>query len=431
MARRGYGRGCGECGAAQSDTLRTVGYVEAPVFFMHELIDTLKNNTLHLDCSAMELTQEGTGTPETLKGPGYIGQESDGRLFFKLFSSEAGSPYDSCNPFEQLIPGQMIPPTEYYSLRATDNYQRSWTAQRIRLDIRNGHMEDGRHAVIGSGGLRDIEYIDKHAGAGGGQELRISFFEKVDLPYNQNTFTEKRVAGKLVSQSFCRNVAQFRAAGFACDVTMEDGVTTFVISTDERLPPRMEVRVVEAFQFILASTIWPRVIRIYDSGSEIIRFTSALGSSGKPRMSRPIEQSTMEELTWTWILFDKYLTYILRFIEDGWHPCSRHLYSVSKASVSGVHTEALALGVAVEGICNEVFGHLCKPVPSFLATVMALQKYVKAWPGNGDGNDTIRVRNRLPGLIGMLTQPRAIDRMYLLADWNWIVLLCDFSLADS
>jgi hypothetical protein len=390
------------------------------MYFIHELIDALKKNALHLDCSDMELTQEGTATPEVIKGPGYIRQEADGKLAFKLFSSQAPSSNNFTDPFRDLVLGQLVPATKYYSLRASDQYNREWTTQRIHADVSIGRLEDGRQAVIGSGSLQDIEYLDKHAGEGTGQELSISFFESIEIPYNNVTITEKSVAGKAVSKGFCRNVALFPAAGFDCRVTTESGTTTFVIDTEGRLPPRMEVRVIEAFQFILAKTVWPRVIRTYDSGSEVIRFPSALGASGKPRMTPPIQRSTVEELTWTWVLFDKYLAYILPFAGDGWHPCSRHLYAVSKASVHSVHSEALALGVAVEGICNDVFGHLCKPTPGFVSAVKSLQDYSFAWPGHDSAEDTETLRKRLPGLIGMLTKPRAIDRMHQLAAWGWI-----------
>jgi hypothetical protein len=390
------------------------------VFFIQELIDALRKGELHLDCLEMVLTQEGAESPEVLQGPGYIAQKPDGTLSFTLYSSQRDTSIEFSDPYQHLIPGQLLPPTEYYSLRATDNHRRVWTAQRIRVDVHTVQLEDGRWANTASGLLRDIEYIDRHAGQGTGQELQILFFEKLDLPYNLVSHAETHVAGELVSRGFSRNVARFRAGGFACDVTNDDDVTTFKVTTDGGLPPRMEVRVIEAFQFVFARTFWPRVIRIFDAGSEIIRFTSALQSSGKPRMARPIQQGHLEELAWTWVLFDKYLTFILPFPHDGWHPCSRHLYAVSKASVSGVHSEALALGVAVEGLCTELFGHLCEPQPSLLATVQALREYCRDWPGSESDADTTSVRARLTGLIGMLTQPRAQDRLRFLASAGWI-----------
>src|ERR1700693_1778675 len=101
------------------------------MYFIHELIDALKNNALHLDCSEMELTQEGTTTPEVLKGPGYIRQEPDGKLVFKLFSSQPPSSNNFTDPFRDLILGQLVPATKYYSLRASDQHNREWTTQRI------------------------------------------------------------------------------------------------------------------------------------------------------------------------------------------------------------------------------------------------------------------------------------------------------------
>ena len=60
-----------------------------------------------------------------------------------------------------------------------------------------------------------------------------------------------------------------------------------------------------------------------------------------------------------WRLFDKYLGLVCSQTDDGFHPCSRHVFSVLEAS-GAISARGLALGVAVEGIAKELFADVAR-----------------------------------------------------------------------
>ena len=67
------------------------------------------------------------------KGSGFVRQEEDGSLAFKLYSNEAVAPRDFFEP-STLSAGELIPDKEFFSLTATDVTYRTWQAERILID---------------------------------------------------------------------------------------------------------------------------------------------------------------------------------------------------------------------------------------------------------------------------------------------------------
>ena len=342
-------------------------------------------------------------------------------LVFKVFVTEGSEPSDPLADIQSMVPGTLVSDNHYYSLAARDQYGRHWTTVRIPIDISTGVPEEGRCSTIIMGEIRELEHKETRNNVSSGEALVMFFFEEMELLWTHPTVIQKKIGDKYKSEGFQRNAAIVHVAGHDFLIRNEDKLGSIVeVETDSTLPPSFDVYIVQAFLFVLATPVWPSVIKLYDSSGKRIRLVSKLSPQGRSIFPPPTEINSYPSLTAFWALFDSYLTFLLQNPSDGWHPCSRFLHSAVTASRGGVHSGALALGVAVEGICKALFPSVGKPPPEFSDAVDSLLTYIANWPINGNHDHANGLKRRLPNHISQLKGTGVKDKLLRLAELGWI-----------
>ena len=106
----------------------------------NKLIKHYRDKALSLDFKEIKLTQLGDGNSKTFEGPGYIEQNQDGALNYKLFHNSGIGIKDFFDRFKGIKAGELIPEDHYYSFEGTDIYNREWTSERVDIDY---HSAEG------------------------------------------------------------------------------------------------------------------------------------------------------------------------------------------------------------------------------------------------------------------------------------------------
>ena len=128
----------------------------------------------------MVLEQEGSpAAPVSYRGKGYIRQEDDDTLSFRLYATEIRNT-DAEFSFQRLgatKPGEIYPATEYYTLTAVDTENTTWTSKRLLV---HGNWRSGEDDPIIYGTPHSVE-IDKPTELKE-HTLRLYYFEDAPLP---------------------------------------------------------------------------------------------------------------------------------------------------------------------------------------------------------------------------------------------------------
>ncbi|HEV7225103.1 MAG TPA: hypothetical protein VGN42_20525, partial [Pirellulales bacterium] len=171
-------------------------------------------------------------------------------------------------------------------------------------------------------------------------------------------------------------------------------------------------RIIEALQFLLAERFQWGVIYSVRNGTEEVRLRSQSKQSGRPRLREPIQFFGGHDLTGCmWLLFSKYLEYVLSENTNAWHPISSHVYRACEASCLSLDLQRLGLSVAVEGILASCFKGAAVRDDRDNAAIQELQSHLAPWTGMDGwvGND--RLKERMSGLLGMLGGVSAKERL--------------------
>src|SRR5665213_841664 len=163
----------------------------------------------------------------------------------------------------------------------------------------------------------------------------------------------------------------------------------------------------EAAKFLTAKSVEWRVLQRHDGNRGFIELTSASARSVVTRMDPPITRSINGYWQNGWVLYTKYLEYVLQTTKRSyWNHCTSHLHNAREASANALDAWAVGLAVAVEGMVELV------PFTQDKSEKEKIKKF-KEWI-----LEQIRSRKkfqlfekRMGGLLGMLSNVRLQDRM--------------------
>ncbi len=400
--------------------------ISSPLFNRQEIED-LRQGILEIDCPKMSLKKQSHKDPCTYKGPGYIKQSLEGQFSFKLYSNQKSMPDEYLKKLfskEAIKSGQVIPGHEYYDLKATDLYGRKWKSKRILAKSFFGRQERG---IVLTGEIRELTYEIKAPSSINKARLNIKTFDKIDIPANKPTTSTKTVEEKEILKSFHMNSAEFISCGNKFFLTNEDDLLNVsIVSDKDAFEKNIEMRVIEALQFILARPIRWSILEKSEGKAYIVRIQSKKRDNFELRSQPPINHPTIDYTGHAWKLYDKYLRYILRYKEDDWHPLSSRVYQVILASGYSFFTQALILCTTIEGVLKEEFSKLAHPSSLYLRLMGSAQKHMNQWEkteeikqkikhGKKDIKNTINIVNsRINGLFGLVKIPRVIDTLRVL-----------------
>jgi hypothetical protein len=363
---------------------------------LDELIATFRQLKLHIDCRDMVLVQEGSpATPIRYRGKGYIRQEDDDTLSFRLYATAIEN-VDAASDFTRTLsarPGEIYAPTEYYTLTALDTDNATWTSKQLLV---HGTWRFGEDDPIMYGALTTLA-IDKPT-ASTDHTLRPDYFEDAVLP----TIIDD---------------AQFKAAGVDFSVHKGSGEFRVEARATEELPPNFATRIEESLRFLLARSVTHRVQVSTDRGRFQLELHVARPQSRKPTINPPLTRASPAYYTESWRLFELYLTYVIRETPHPyWNIVSYHLHNACEASANSVDAWAIGLSVAVEGICNLIPMEL---VEDKRRELDGLRKFINAQvEAHQDYKALLR---RVEGMTQGLLTMRAIDKLRRLVDEGKVI----------
>lgn len=295
-------------------------------------ISDLQSGDFTLHCLQMKLEKQSEGNSYVIQGPGSIRVTPERQILFTIYDPEA-SPEASSEEFKSILsrsPGPFLR-EELFAFTANDLHGRSWKSENVLiLGGRSRLFEKGK---VVEDSLFELKSEEKESSANLGDFLRATIFEEIDVPLRNRPF---------------------EASYGHFSLQKEKGrVQLNVSETEVSFPEHFEIRIQEALRFVLGSPIYWDVVqkRIGDIRSITIhaRHEQVL----KPRIQPPIRLIDVNADYWFWRMFYQYLSHIVGHPSHTFHPLSRVVGRMLRASASIIENEALALCTGVEAILGE------------------------------------------------------------------------------
>lgn len=364
-----------------------------------DIARSLKANLLEIDCIDMLLSQGGDVENKiTFRGKGFIRQEVDGTLTFKLFAIDFTntSPTAHLRAMFGARPGTLYRDTDKYHLMATTIDKTVWEADNILP--RASWPAEGSPVLTGT----MYRLVTKFR-SDGRHSVQLHYFEGMELP---TVFHYDKAQGSTTDR------AQFEAANTKFSVLRSEEDVTITADSETELDVAFHVRIDEALKFLTARPVqWRMLIRHHgDNGCLEIAVPPA--KSTATRLDPPISRGNHGWFEDGWPLFSRYLEYVLNNAQHPsyWSHCSYHLHNACEASANSIDAWAVGISVAVEGIANRVIPPKNEAESSKLADLR--RWLLDLVCENEEYKPHFR---RLDGLLGSLKSLRVQDRLMPLA----------------
>lgn len=306
-------------------------------------------NKLELNCSKILLIPGDKNVP-SIEGVGSIFQKEDGFLYLKVYANVPHIWQLFKQSQTSIVAGQLIPPTYFYKLEATDAEGRIWKSHRTRLDY---HAASNNFTVF-TGTLESITYEcapPKHIEK---PYIKMNFYQQVKIPANNFTETTFSIADQKKHSSSELKGWKFESHNFNFLLWDEESCLHLCCNSQEitDFPEHFEIRIVEALGFITGENlIWSYFERGKGPLIEII-LKSKPSKKSTTRLLPPISYDLIMNAKEVQKLFSLYLKHILNYSNSDWHPITQNHYAILSASGGSISTEALTLGVEIEGLAK-------------------------------------------------------------------------------
>jgi hypothetical protein len=288
------------------------------------LIAALKDGCLHIDCAHMELSQNTESSPRIFIGKGYIYQDSQGIISFKLYVLEkkhASAIADLAAYFGENGTGKLYGDDAYYNLLAIEYGGDRWTSAQFLPSVSwhsNGEYVTGNiytiTRVTSQQVIRETSYY------------RVDFFQDFRLPFTDfiDTKTATEEVRSLQAAKFESNCGKFdiRVAG--------NGHLIVQAVASGPFHPNFFMRIMESLTYVSAIHAFWRVIHTADATEEVLRLSSPRTDIVSPQLKRPIHTAGLSDRRMFWRLFSKYLEFSVQNApERGWHPCAVYVHNAN------------------------------------------------------------------------------------------------------
>ncbi len=379
-----------------------------------EALKLMMDKKFVLDCPQMLLSpQLSTSSKKSYSGAGFVSQNPEGGLVFKIYCNDhvISHLFEDIEYFNALKSGEILGEEHYYSLLATDINGRQWESQRIDPDTHFGPIG----SVI-KGKIKELFYTYQLKNPAGGYFAEIYFPGDIDIPCNKTSEVEKIVDGKKRASSGKWNIAKFDACGFDFELEKDKDWLIFCVKSKSiEINSASIMRFNEALQFIFGCSLsWPTLELSNGQDRKII--VRPLNNYGKKStLGPPIAlQQCRARSNMVWILFQKYLEYIIDYRENSWHPLSYWIHTVIESGAASFDIERLVLSVAIEGVLKSQFSEL-RPIDATLESQINKAKQIIL---QSDLQDNFK--KRVEGALGSMSQQRAKDRLHILKGQGFV-----------
>ncbi len=351
-------------------------------------VEAFRRKELELDFATISIDQCKASEPATYVGPGYFRQDSSGRLEVKCYASitpQAG--IAAFNRQMQSASGSLYLEDDHYRCAATDHSGHVWETSPSLLGSSISFVTEASVMTLSPRSLiRRLGWRDTTS------RLRLEFFD-------QRLRNWRALIGEHQLQ-----LASEQQIALTIEERPDDAVIV-TASSEGSLPDNLEMRLVEALQFVLGLDLHVDISDCAGDGKRTVELRSALRRHSRVNPYPPLDTRTPRAPA-ILILLEKYLRYALTApVADAWHPCSAYLAHARQASANSLEAWEVGLSVAVEGIANLVS---VEPVTDEV-DYPQLRKALLAWLAGQSYPDSI-VR-RIGGMLGGLETVRPKDRM--------------------
>jgi hypothetical protein len=376
-----------------------------------EELDALGEGTFRLDCLAMQLRERKTKAPREYKGAGLIEQNEAGGLVLRLTAPEARPTAPQLG-----VPGQLIAEEEYWSLTATDLSGRRWEASHM---IPHEHWAAGGLGCVVTGDVYELVSVEPVVALATHERLELNVFDDLGLPYTGHTRTTVETGARnayRVERNRTELSDEDLGLPFSLHVESSDGRTR-LRARGESLPPRLNLRVVEALQFVTGRPIQGGVERVVSGATERTVIRGELTRSNSRGVEPPVPTEIADARNDFWRLFSAYLRYVNAWPSDEFHPLSTEWDSLVKLGSAGLETRALVLAVAVEAVLRIVEAE----APTTPAPLTGSNLITAEWVERIDTflereQCPMRVRKRIRGFFKPLFDVSPSNRLTWLAE---------------
>jgi hypothetical protein len=381
---------------------------------MEKLVEKLRQGTWEADCVEMSLTQNDVATPIRFSGHGYLRQGERGLIHYKLYPTSVMGLDTAVGPEPLGVAGKLIESSRYFRLEARTFDGTCWRVEQTLPDVGTSYIENGPYKIVG-GPAQEISFSRPFGISLARFYLTLVFFAEVAIPFNATTETTHVIAGERQTGSSSLNIARFSTRFGVFTVSKEPGMVLVEVDSDAPLPSDFETRLVEALGLVLAKPLFWNVSYRLQDDTEIVRVRGVVQTTNAkfPRPVSLVDDFDMHRNVWS--LFRNYLELVCTHEGEGFHPCSRHLFSVLEASAGSLTALGLALGVAVEAIVKHLFPDAGTPMAGMEKVVPDLAAYCLAWEGLPGGELGKSLSKRLPGMIGQLLNVSTKDKLHAVA----------------
>ena len=351
--------------------------------------EAFRRKELELDFATIKIAQCSETEPVTYTGPGYFRQDAGGKLEVKCYATT--TPQMGIAAFNRQMrssSGSLYSEEDYYRTSAIDHAGHEWEASPSLLGSSISFVTDASVMILTPRSL-----VRRLGWKGSASRLRLEFFGQRERNWKA---------------LFGAHDIEY-ADGQQLGLTIERGADEAVIVTASApgsLPPALEMRLVEALQFVLCLDLHVDVSDIAGDGKRTGELRSAGARQSRINPYPPLNTRSPGNTAAVITLFQHYLRYALGAqITDAWHPCSAHLAHARQASANSLEAWEVGLSVAVEGIANLI---PADPPPETV-DYRELRKELTAWLGEHGYPESLV--NRIGGMLGGLEMVRPKDRM--------------------
>lgn len=362
-------------------------------------IEELKENRFHIDLLEMRLTRRGD-VEDVYSGSGFIQQDADGELEFRLYDRTRHSTADI--GFSVL--GSLVEDGQCYDLEARDISDRAWRASRI---IVGESSASGVAGCICHGELRQVTCVVEDTSEEG---LWMYLPGEVKLPTNAITrIVEETPRRMSIRPNF--NLWEVKSERFDLLLTkVEGGLEVDGSYLGGPLPEDFEQRLEEALWFTLAFPAKWTLLDIRKGGEHSFIIRRLRDKPGKPLLRPSLEPEHGAQADHLGRMFVLYLDYILPDAQPPYyHPTSVTVYQALRGSALSLNAEAWQLSVAIESLAQQGFPELGRPGLDELTAFDEAVKYVEGWTGDE------KVKRRIVRAISTWRGPNSRDILKQLA----------------
>jgi hypothetical protein len=313
---------------------------------IEDSIEALRQGSFEIDCPTMALKQRKENG-EVCQGSGYIKQDADGRLTYKLYAASSinSGPFRQLEIYSKVRPGKLFEDEDYYDLTATTIDGTTWTATRF-FPAFSSDVE--ANTKLSYGHLETIRAELPNHNRGNYQ--RLHFFEEHELPLNLMSEMDRNG-----NKYFILDRCEFDIGDLKFEVRKREGSgdTVMEVTSDASIPGSFHLRAQEALQYITGKTVTWRARVEVSPDAFVLELTSPFRKAPKTSLKPPISHGTTEFREYGWKLFGCFLTYVTaQTDETHWNPAAYHLHNARESTANSIDAGAIGVSVALEAIAS-------------------------------------------------------------------------------